>query len=351
MSWNVASFTYTAPDLLSGSWSYVGSAPIGINVFIVIRGPSSVSITPPNSTSASGTYTNLKITDLQGKNPLLPNATYTAEYAQTITYEPFVTSFSSQTAFTTGSLSTQIEFSSHSVVIPTLLTSIPVNWATNIAATKIESQIEATGVWQDHGNPSATSGTISRTTGVTPGLSGRIRLRSTGNTGGASTRESSWMNFTVPNIGTISASPDFNLGNTLNSDTSVASITTVTPSITSAAYNLELRVGTNLILTRTGIGNAGVKTITFTRAEQDELYRRMLNNVNTTVIWRLITVSGTNTWSNDRNATVIITGSQPTENIRTSGTWRRGFVWIRISNTWRRGLIWIRNSGNWRRGI
>jgi hypothetical protein len=236
----------------------------------------------------------------------------------------------------------------------TTLTSVTITWIANRNVNLVQYRIND-GAWETvAGNPN--SNTSSYTLGgLAPGTSRNIRTRvQCALEGGHWSPETANLSATTHAIGTMSASPNFNLGDLTSPTglgTSIASVTTVTPSTVNTTYNLELRVGTNLILNRVGIGNAGAKTITFSRAEQDALYQRMLNNANTAVTWRLITVFGTLSWNSERTATAIITGNQPTIRRKISGQWRRGFVWIKRNGQWRRALAWGKINNIFRRSL
>jgi len=226
------------------------------------------------------------------------------------------------------------------------LNTLEASWSTNMAVNAIQCSVNG-GAWTNPNTgatpANTTSGSVS-ITGRTPNTTYTLRLRSRGTASGLWIEASSTLSITTLAIGSMSASPNFDLG-------SNASVTTVTPSTTSTAYNLSLLVGGTQILIRNGVGNAGAKTVTFTRAELDTLYRRMVNNANLAITWRLATVYGGSTWNSDRAATIVMSGNQPTIQSNVNDVWRRGYVWTKVNDVWRRGLLWIRDDGSWKRAI
>lgn len=107
-----------------------------------------------------------------------------------------------------------------------------------------------------------------------------------------------------------------------------------------------MKIGSKTILTKTV--SAGSNTITFTDEQLDEIYKKYGNGNTITATFTLITAEQ---YTNSKNCTITMNGNQKTVKLNSSGTIKRGKLWINIAGVNRRAVVWINVAGVWRRGI
>lgn len=113
-----------------------------------------------------------------------------------------------------------------------------------------------------------------------------------------------------------------------------------------ANLNLNMKIGSTTILTK--IVNSGSNTINFSDEQLDEIYKKYGNGNTVTATFTLTTAGQ---YTNSKNCTITMNGNQKTIKLNSSGTIKRGKLWINIAGVNRRAVVWINVAGVWRRGI
>ena len=142
---------------------------------------------------------------------------------------------------------------------------------------------------------------------------------------------------TTYDIARISTANNFNHGDS-------TSIQITNPA--SLSLSLEMKIGNNSILTKTGL-TTGTNTISFTDTELDKIYK-LYGNSSTLTVTFIVSGSG---YTNSKNCIITLKGNQKTVKNNVSGSWKRGKIWTNINGTWKRAVIWTNINGNWRRCI
>ena len=142
---------------------------------------------------------------------------------------------------------------------------------------------------------------------------------------------------TTYDVGKISNLSDFNHGDDI-------SVSITNPS--DSDLSLSMKIGNTTILTKTV--STGSNTIIFTDAQLDLIYKQYGNENTVTATFILTTA---NKYTNSKNCTITLTGNQKTIKINSSGTNKRGKLWIKVAGVWKKAVVWINVAGVWRRGI
>ena len=110
--------------------------------------------------------------------------------------------------------------------------------------------------------------------------------------------------------------------------------------------SLSMKIRNTVILTKTV--NSANNTIIFSDEQLDLIYKQYGNENTVTATFVLTTA---NKYTNTKNCTITLTGNQKTIKINSSGTNKRGKLWIKVAGVWKKAVVWINVAGVWRRGI
>ena len=172
---------------------------------------------------------------------------------------------------------------------------------------------------------------------LTPNTNYTINFRARNISGSTNKDANKNASGTTYDIGKISTLNNFMHGDNV-------SVIIANPS--NSTLNLSMKIDNITILTKAV--NAGSNIIQFTDAQLDEIYKKYGNGNTITATFTLITA---NKYNSSKNCTINLSGNQKTIKLNSTGTVRRGKLWINIAGINRRAVIWINVAGVWRRGI